>query len=63
VILLLGGNPGRPRALQWAGQTPNILNVAVTRARSRLYVVGDAERWRRAGHFGELYRQLRDGSS
>ncbi len=49
VVLLLGGNPSRPRALQWAGESPNILNVAVTRARLRLYVVGNRAAWCRAG--------------
>jgi superfamily I DNA and/or RNA helicase len=58
VVLLLGGNPGRPRALQWAGQAPNILNVAVTRAQLRLYVIGNRAAWRHAGFFGELDRRL-----
>jgi AAA domain len=58
VVLLLGGNPGRPRALQWAGQAPNILNVAVTRAQQRLYVVGNRAAWRSAGFFTELDRRL-----
>jgi len=58
VVLLLGGNPGRPRALQWAGQTPNILNVAVTRAQLRLYVVGNRAAWRTAGFFSDLDRRL-----
>jgi hypothetical protein len=58
VVLLLGGNPGRPRALRWAGETPNILNVAVTRAQLRLYVVGSRAAWRSAGFFGELDRRL-----
>ena len=32
-------------AIEWACGTPNILNVAVTRAQRRLYVVGDRARW------------------
>jgi hypothetical protein len=58
VVLLLGGNPGRPRALRWAGEAPNILNVAVTRAQLRLYVVGNRAAWRSAGFFSELDRRL-----
>jgi hypothetical protein len=58
VVLLLGGNPGRPQALRWAGQAPNILNVAVTRAQLRLYVVGNRAAWRSAGFFAELDRRL-----
>jgi hypothetical protein len=58
VVLLLGGNASRPRALRWAGESPNILNVAVTRAQLRLYVVGSRAAWRSAGFFGELDRRL-----
>jgi AAA domain len=58
VALLLGGNPSRPGARRWAGEMPNILNVAVTRARLRLYVVGNRAAWRRAGFFQELDRRL-----
>lgn len=36
---------------QWAGATPNLLNVAVTRAKERLDVVGNRELWRTAGNF------------
>ena len=32
-------------AIEWACGTPNILNVAVTWAQRRLYVVGDRARW------------------
>jgi AAA domain len=48
VILLLGGNPDRPGAISsFAGdeQSPNLLNVALTRAKKRLYVVGDKRLW------------------
>jgi hypothetical protein len=59
VILLLGGDPSIPRALLWAGATPNILNVAVSRAQERLYVVGDAAAWSTVPHFSVLYGRLR----
>jgi len=31
--------------------TPNLLNVAVSRAKGRLYVIGDLSAWRRCNHF------------
>ncbi len=46
VILALGG--ASDGAVAWACGTPNILNVAVTRAQRRLYVVGDRARWMQA---------------
>jgi hypothetical protein len=63
VVLLLGGNPRRPGARRWAGETPNILNVAVTRAQLRLYVVGDRAAWGRAGFFAELDRRMGPSST
>ena len=56
VILTLGGTSDG--AIVWASGVPNILNVAVTRAQRRLYVVGDRARWMTAsdllGEFAEL---------
>jgi len=43
VVLALGGTSDG--AIRWASGTPNILNVAVTRAQRRLYLVGDRRRW------------------
>jgi hypothetical protein len=51
VILVLGGDPRRPRAKQWASKRPNLLNVAVSRAKRRLYVVGNQEAWKRYRYF------------
>ena len=43
IVFLLGGtNDG---AIQLMARSPNVLNVAVTRAQRRLYVVGDRTRW------------------
>ena len=43
VVLALGGTSDG--AIRWASATPHILNVAVTRAQRRLYLVGDRRRW------------------
>jgi hypothetical protein len=43
VLFLLGGVTDG--AIQWAAQSPNVLNVGVTRGQRRLYIVGDRARW------------------
>ncbi|QNI35788.1 DEAD/DEAH box helicase [Edaphobacter albus] len=50
VILLLGA-PAESQngAREWAARTPNILNVAVSRARQNLYVVGSWRAWSSVG--------------
>jgi hypothetical protein len=59
VILVLGAPmPAQRGARGWAGGTPNILNVAATRAKENLYVVGSHSAWRDAGCFSELARRL-----
>lgn len=55
VILVLGA----PKASQngargWAAGTPNILNVAVSRAKQNLYVVGSYGAWSGVGHAREV---------
>lgn len=59
VILVLGApSPAQARARNWAGARPNLLNVAVTRARDVFYVVGNRDLWREAGVFSYLDERL-----
>lgn len=47
VILVLGSQPGEVGAgsRRWANGKPNLLNVAVSRAKWRLYVIGNVRDW------------------
>lgn len=58
VILVLGGDPNRPGARSWAAASPNMLNVAVTRAKQHLFVIGDREDWMRHNYFSALAASL-----
>ena len=58
VILVLGSDPAREGARAWAASKPNLLNVAVSRARRRLYVVGDRDAWKRQRYFDLLAERL-----
>jgi ATP-dependent exoDNAse (exonuclease V) alpha subunit len=61
VIFVLGApKPGQTGARGWAGDRRNLLNVAVTRAKEVLYVIGNRNLWREAGHFRELHAHLND---
>ncbi len=64
VFLVLGTAPGQAGsgARGWAASKPNLLNVAVTRAQCRLYVIGDASQWGGLDYFRELLRALPEGS-
>ena len=51
VIMVLGADREHAGAAEWASSKPNILNVALTRAKRRFYVVGDRELWGAMGSF------------
>jgi hypothetical protein len=64
VIFVLGAPLAQHRgARAWAGGQPNMLNVAVTRAKETLYVVGRRDAWRTAGAFRVLADRLQPPSS
>jgi hypothetical protein len=54
VVLVLGGDPRRPGARRFATESPHLLNVAVSRAKRRLYVIGDRATWGHEGCFTTL---------
>ena len=58
VILVLGSDPQRHGARRWAASKPNLLNVAVSRAKRRLYVIGDRQAWATHRHFDILAHRL-----
>ncbi|MFN4311807.1 MAG: AAA domain-containing protein [Ferrovibrio sp.] len=61
VIVVLGApNTSQNGARGWAANTPNILNVAVSRAKQHLYVVGSYGAWSGVGHAREVALTMRN---
>jgi hypothetical protein len=59
VVLVLGAPlDSSVGARTWAGGAPNLLNVAMTRAKRRLYVIGSHAAWKNAGYFQFLANSL-----
>lgn len=58
VIFILGADQKSQGAVNWASSKPNLLNVALTRAKDRIYVIGDYELWSTKKYFSELANVL-----
>ncbi|SDH18205.1 Superfamily I DNA and/or RNA helicase [Pedobacter terrae] len=58
VFLILGSDPKRPGARAWASQKPNMLNVALTRAKRRFYIIGNRSLWQSCNYFDEVSKTL-----
>ena len=58
VIVVLGVDSGEKGngAIQWASEKPNILNVAVTRAKKQLCIVGDVNKWAECPNFDVAHK-------
>lgn len=58
IILILGGSSENGGAREWAVSKPNLLNVAATRAKRRLYVIGDRNDWKQRKLFCDVIELL-----
>lgn len=59
VLLVLGCDFEKGKgAAKWVGQKPNIINVAVSRAKYRIYVIGDYEHWKDIANVNVLCENL-----
>jgi superfamily I DNA and/or RNA helicase len=45
VLLVLGGNPDKLQAREWVTRNPNMINVAVTRAKHLFFIIGNHKLW------------------
>ncbi len=59
VIFVLGVSMEATGAAKWASSKPNILNVALTRAKQRVYVVGCKALWSKLEYFSCAASELR----
>ncbi|UJW35176.1 ATP-binding protein [Saccharothrix sp. AJ9571] len=58
IVLVLGSAPNRPGARAWAAEKPNLLNVAISRAKRRFYVIGNRDNWKDLRYFNVLARNF-----
>ncbi|RMZ59110.1 hypothetical protein D1632_12605 [Chryseobacterium nematophagum] len=58
VFLVLGSNPKSPGARNWASEKPNMLNVALTRAKKRIYVIGNKNLWGQCDFYKDMLNAL-----
>lgn len=58
VVMVLGVDAENPQAADWAALKPNILNVAITRAKRRFYIVGDKKVWGERRYFNQAATML-----
>ncbi|WP_213990073.1 DEAD/DEAH box helicase [Sodalis sp. dw_96] len=58
VIFVLGLSDESRGAAKWASSKPNLLNVAVTRAQKRIYIIGDPDIWSSCNYFNVAYALL-----
>jgi len=56
VFFILGGKTDGAKG--WASLKANILNVAVTRAKKRIYIIGDYNKWKNHKYFNEATKVL-----
>ena len=58
VLLVLGCDSTSTNAAKWAGKSVNLLNVAITRAKYRIAIIGDKDIWKNVNYFSDAIRIL-----
>ena len=54
VIFVLGADKEQKGAIRWASSKPNLLNVALTRATDRIYIIGAWDLWANKPYFSQI---------
>lgn len=49
--------PQNPGGAAWASSKPNLLNVAITRAKKIFFIIGDPEVWQDKPHFSDVAKK------
>lgn len=62
VFLVLGSQPESVGSRKWASSKPNMLNVALTRAKKRIYVIGNKTLWREQPFFDVMIERLEENN-
>jgi superfamily I DNA and/or RNA helicase len=57
VIIVLGGKG--EKSINWVASKPNMLNVALTRAKEYCFIIGDRSIWRNKRHFKEAVNYMK----
>ena len=60
VLLVLGCDKTSTNAAKWAGKSVNLLNVAITRAKYRIAIIGDKDIWKNVNYFSDAIKILDD---
>ncbi|KMW71551.1 helicase [Photorhabdus luminescens subsp. luminescens] len=58
VIFVLGCDENNDGGAKWAASKPNLLNVALTRAKKHIFIIGDPAVWHRLPWFRDVAREL-----
>jgi len=56
VIIVLGGK--NEKSMSWVSQKPNMLNVAITRAKEFCFIIGDKNKWEKQNYFRHALSNL-----